>query len=340
MNVKRILIFNVNWLGDVLFSTAVIRNVRRNFPGSFIACIIPSRCYQVLKDNPNLDELIIFDEHDRHRGLLDKLRFVRQLKKKNFDAVFLLHRSLSRALICWLAGIPRRFGYDTKNRGFLLTKRIPAPDPNAMHRIDYYLNVIDKAGLRVEDRFPDIFYSEEDESASEQFLNKHQIEKKDFLVGLNPGGNWAPKRWPKERWARLADRIIEEFKAEVIITGGHNDITLAQDIKNLMKEKPISSCGVLNLKQSGALFKRLDLFITADTGPLHIANASATRKIIAIFGPTSADITGPYPLNNVIILCKDVGCRIPCYVVNCADNRCMKAVGVDEVMEQIRLLRK
>ena len=74
MNYKRILIFNVNWLGDVLFSTATIRNIRRNFPDSFIACVIPSRCYPVLKGNPHLDEIIIFDEKDRHQGVLGQRR--------------------------------------------------------------------------------------------------------------------------------------------------------------------------------------------------------------------------------------------------------------------------
>ena len=92
---QRILIFNVNWLGDVLFSTATIRNVRRNFPDAFIACVIPSRCYPVLKGNPHLDEVIIFDEKDRHRGIFAKLNFIRLIKSKKFDTVFLLQSRMS-----------------------------------------------------------------------------------------------------------------------------------------------------------------------------------------------------------------------------------------------------
>jgi ADP-heptose:LPS heptosyltransferase len=104
-----------------------------------------------------------------------------------------------------------------------------------------------------------------------------------------------------------------------------------------MQEKPILSCGIFNLKQLGAFTKRLDLFISADTGPMHIANTVGTKRIIALFGPTSAKITGPYPLKNVIILSKDVNCKIPCYVVDCKDNRCMKAITPEEVIEQVRL---
>jgi len=333
---KRILIFNVNWLGDVLFSTAVIRNVRRNFPDSFIACIVPSRCYPVLKGNPHLDEIIIFDEKDRHKGIFQLLNFVRSLKEKKFDVVFLLHRSFSRALIARLAGIPERIGHYTKKRGFLLTKKIIPPKKDSLHRIDYYLDIIEKAGLRIEDRHTEFFVSEQDLEFAQAFLNKHSIGKEDFVVAINPGGNWPPKRWPKDYWAELADKLIENFKAKVIITGSFSDLSLARHIGEKMIHKPIIACGVFNIKQFGALAKKADLFITADTGPLHIANSVGTKKIIALFGPTSPEVTGPYPLKNVTILQKEVGCKISCYEVDCKDNRCMKAITPGDVLKEIK----
>ena len=332
---KRVLIFNVNWLGDVLFSSAAIRNIRRNFPDSFIACIIPSRCYPVLKGNPNLDEIIIFDEKDRHKGVFTQLDFVRQLKDKQFDIVFLLHRSFTRALMCRLAGIPRRIGYSTHKRAFLLTDKIEIPKKDSLHRIDFYLNIIEKAGFKVEDRYTEFFISNEDIKFVEEFLNKQGVGGGEFLVAINPGGNWFPKRWPREYWSELADRLISGLGAKVVITGSHNDLSLAGHIKTRMKEKPLIACGVFNIKQLGALARRADIFITADTGPLHIANAVGAKNIIAIFGPTSPLITGPYPLKNVIVLKKDVGCKIPCYKVKCKDNRCMKAISPEEVFREI-----
>ena len=160
-----------------LFSTATLRNIRRNYPDSFIACIIPSRCYPILKGNPHLDELIIFDEKERQRSSLAKLRFVQLLKTKKFDVVFLLHRSFTRALICRLAGIPQRIGYYTKKRGFLLTKRIAPVGRDTLHRIDYYLNIIEKAGLRVKDRYLEFFIDDTDVKFVEDFLNKKSIGK-------------------------------------------------------------------------------------------------------------------------------------------------------------------
>lgn len=335
---KRILIFNVNWLGDVLFSTAAIRNIRFNFPDSFIACIIPSRCEPILKGNPHLDEIIIFDEKDRHRGVLARLSFVRFLKSKKFDIVFLLHRSFSRALICRLAGIPQRIGYRTPKRAFILTKKIIPPRKDELHRIDYYLNIIEKAGLKVSDRYLEFFISGQDLDFADRFLSNNLISKDDFLAVINPGANWLPKRWPREYWSQLADRLICEFKAKIVITGAHNDLSLVSDIKEKMKEKPLIACGIFNIKQLGALVKRADLFITADTGPLHIANASGAKRIIAIFGPTSKRITGPHPSKNAVVLQKDVRCKIPCYQARCKDNRCMKAITPADVIEQVKSL--
>ncbi len=331
-SLKRVLIFNVNWLGDVLFSTAAIRNIRRNYPGSYIACIIPSRCYPVLKGNPNLDEIIVFDERDRHKGIFRRFDFIRMLRSRNFDAVFLLHRSFSRALICRLAGIPERIGHYTRKRAFLLTRKIPPPKIDSLHRIDYYLDVIEKAGLKVEDRYTDFYFSDEDADFVKDFLSRRGIKPEDFLVVINPGGNWMSKRWPKDYWAQLCDMLVKRNKAKIVITGGHNDITLVTHIKQMMQTDPVIACGAFNIKQLGALAKEASVFITADTGPMHIANSVGAKRIIAIFGPTSPLITGPYPAKNTIILQKEVGCPIPCYNLKCRNNRCMKAVTPEEVL--------
>ncbi len=338
MDNKRVLVFNVNWLGDVLFSTAVIRNIKRNYSDSYIACVIPSRCGQILEGNPNLNEVIIFDEKGKDKGILAKLKFIRLLAGKKFDMAFLLHRSASRALICYLAGIPERAGHYTKKRAFLLTKKIMPPDRDSLHRIDYYLDVIEKAGLKVYDRHTEFFFSKEDEKRAEKFLENQAIIEKDFVAGVNLGGNWLPKRWPVSHWAALIDRLIGELGLKVIITGSDSDAALIKEAQGLMKQQPIVAAGVFSLKQFGVLCKSLDLFITADTGPLHIANASGAKKIIALFGPTDPAVTGPYPQENAIILKKDIGCKIPCYQVDCKNNRCMAAITPEEVLKQVKVI--
>jgi len=184
----------------------------------------------------------------------------------------------------------------------------------------------------------EFFFSKEDEKKVEKFLKDNAVIEKDFLVGVNLGGNWLPKRWPVSRWAALIDRLIGELGLKVIITGSDSDAALIKEAKGLMKQKPIVAAGEFTLKQFGALSRRLDLFITADTGPLHIANASGAKKIITLFGPTDPAVTGPYPQGNAVILKKDVGCKIPCYKVDCKDNRCMAAITPEEVLGQVKLI--
>ena len=102
-----------------------------------------------------------------------------------------------------------------------------------------------------------------------------------------------------------------------------------------MKSSAISACG-LSLKQFAALCARMSVFISADSGPLHIANAVNTKQIISLFGPTDPRLTGPVPADRVAIIQKNTGCMIPCYMVNCSDNRCMKAISVDDVLAAVR----
>jgi ADP-heptose:LPS heptosyltransferase len=129
--------------------------------------------------------------------------------------------------------------------------------------------------------------------------------------------------------------LIGQLQAKVIFTGSSSDMQLVRQITSLMAHKPVVASGVFNIKQLAALSKQAKVFIPADTGPLHIANAVGAR-IVAIFGPTSPLVTGPYPAENAVVLQKNVGCPIPCYKVRCNDNRCMKAVSPDDVLEAVK----
>jgi heptosyltransferase II len=333
---KRIVIFNVNWLGDVVFSTAVIRNVRFNYPHSYIACIIPPRCAPVLEGNPYLNEIILFDEKGSHKSIGGKLSFIRSLRQKKFDSVFLLHRSLTRAFIAWAAGIRERIGYTSAKRSFLLTQKIRPLEALRVHRIDYYLGVIQGAGLAVKDRHTDFFYGESDRRFVDTFLRDNAMQAGDVIIGLNPGGNWDPKRWQQESFALLADRLIGETGCRIVFTGSPEDAALVALIRGLMRSPSVSACGALSLKQFAALCGRLSVFISADSGPLHIANAAGAKKIVALFGPTDPQLTGPVPPDRVVIVRKNTGCMIPCYTVDCRDNRCMKAITVDDVLAAAR----
>lgn len=337
MEAKRILIVNVNWLGDVLFSTPFIRAVKNNFPNAYIACMVAPRCREVLQGNPCLDEIIVYDEKGIHAGLFGKIKFIRQLKGYDFDTVFLLHRSFTRTLMAYLAGIPERIGYYTPKRSALLTKAPKPPQPT-LHRAKFYLNLLKALGLRTDDNGCEFFISGQDESWADGFLKASGIKEGQRIIIFNPGGNWLPKRWPAANFGLLADEITEHFGSmvKILISGSEKDLELAQRISRIYKDA-ITACGLATLKQSAALFKKADLVISSDSGPLHIA-VSVGANVIALFGPTSPLVTGPYKATGkkVVILHKDVGCRVPCYDAGCVDYKCMSAITPQEVFEAVK----
>jgi len=334
MRFKRILVWEVNWIGDVIFSSAFLRAIRKRFPDAYIACITVQSCKEVLEVNPNINEVIIYDEKLVHKGLLKKLKIIIDLRRKRFDAVFLLHRSLTRTLICLMGGIRKRIGYAYKKRNVFLTHKLKTTD-KAHHRIEYFLGLARKMGADTEYQGIEFYVTDEDEAQAGQILNSNLVNDSDRLIAVNPGGNWAPKRWPARKYAELCDRLIQELKVKVIITGAEKDVDLYLNIQEQMHEKAISVCGRTTLRQLGCVFKRSELLISADSGPLHIALAMK-RKVIALFGPTSPEITGPYAGADCVVLQKDIGCVIPCYEVDCVTNRCMDAISVDEVFDQAK----
>jgi len=318
-----------------LFSTAVIKAIRRSFPDCFLASLLPPRCREILEDNPNLNEVILFDEKRARFGFISIIPFIFLLRKKRFDTCILLHRSMTRTLIAYLAGIPRRIGFSYRKRNFLLTDIIEIPDMNRTHRVDYYLKLAEAIGADTQGEVPQFYFRENDRSYVRHLLERAGVKSGDFCVVINPGGNWEPKRWPKENFSLLCDRLISDLSVKVIIVGAGKDKGLVEDIVMSMKTRPINLAGKINLKQLGALFTITNLVISADTAPLHIANSQGAR-VICLFGPTSPEVTGPYPKNNQRILQKDVGCKIPCYNLHCTDNRCMKALSVEDVLKAVR----
>jgi lipopolysaccharide heptosyltransferase II len=333
---RRILIVNVNWVGDVVFSTPLIKALRKKYPQAHIACMIPPRCKEALELNPRLNELIIYDEDGVHRSPLGKLRLIAGLKARRFDAAILLHRSFTRSFMVFLAGIPRRIGYQRRKRDFLVTDVVELP-PEDAHRVDFFLNLGKPLGIPTDDRNYEFFISEEDRRKARGILNTDGVGDSDKIIAINPGGNWDPKRWPRENFARAADEIADRFNAKIVITGAKKDIPLAQAIGTLMNRRPAIVCGKTTLRETAAIFEKAALVVSNDSGPLHIAVAMGAATV-AIFGPTSPKITGPIGLGRFIVLHEEVGCEIPCYDLSCAEYRCMEAIRPSDVLEAAQKL--
>ncbi|NQT90818.1 MAG: lipopolysaccharide heptosyltransferase II [Candidatus Omnitrophica bacterium] len=335
---KRILIIEVNWVGDVLFTTPAIRAIRQHNPDSFIAALVVGRCAEMLEGNPHINEIIPFEEDGAHRGIIGKISLILALRSKGFDTVISFHRSMSRMLMCALAGIPRRIGYYTKKRSWLLSDPVDMPKAQP-HRVEYFLNIVRPAGIDTENKDYEFFVPDESIASADEILEANGIAGDEEFFIINPGGNWPPKRWLKENFARLCEGLKSRYGKKILITGARKDEQLGWDIVGESNNSAISICAKTNLKELAAIMRKAALVIANDSGPMHIAVSQKT-PVVTLFGPTLPAITGPYGTSEYIVLHEWDECDIPCYDMNCEDYRCMKAISVDDVLAAAERLIK
>lgn len=328
---ERILVVNVNWLGDAVFASPVFKALREQFPQAQISCLAVPRIKEVLECVPGISEILLYDEKNADRWLWAKLRLIFKLQHKRFDAVFLLHGSWTRAWLMRCAGIPVRVGYASKGRAGLLTHPIALPSQD-VHKSDHYLGVLEGFGLKVSDRRVALTVSPQARQEVFAILQQEGLGPQEPYIVVHTSGNWDLKRWPQEHWAQLIQRVQTERRIRVVISEGPQDREWARQIARLSTVDPVVLAGKTNVHQLAALLEKALLVISADSGPLHIASAVA-KKIIGIYGPTTPMTTGPRGQAEAKIFHADVGCnRASCYFLACPDNVCMKAVDVTQVL--------
>jgi heptosyltransferase-1/heptosyltransferase-2 len=333
---NNILVVNVNWLGDAVFSIPVFKALKKTYPQARITCLCLPRVKEVLQYCPYVDKIIIYDEHGKHRLPWRKWKLIRYLRKEGFDAAFILHRSMTRALMVFLAGIPLRIGY-SKTKVFL-THPIPM-NADDIHRCDYYLKVLEGYGIKVQDRLCELRLKVEDMQALDSKLSKAGVGPREDFVVLNTGGNWGLKRWSADSFTLLAKRLAQASGSRIIFSGAKKDREDCQRMAQAADINAVVMAGETSLGESLALYKRAKAVISADSGPLHLAHSVGT-DVIGIYGPTRPQITGPRGSGRFQVLFKDVGCnKAPCYHLGCTNNLCMQSVTVDDVIQAFQKLR-
>ena len=333
----KILIFTKNWLGDVLFEIPAIQAIRENFPGARMVALAPARCREILEAVPFLDEARVFDERASERSIFSKVQFIAWLRREKFDKVFLFHRSLTRAFLAWLGGIPARIGFETSKRKWLLTTSVPPPR-EALHQVDYFLVLLKWAGLKV--RFGaeySFFFRPEDEAKASQLLEMNGLKEKSF-VALHIGANWEPKKWPAANFLKLAGLISQNFLCPVVLTGGSQEEPAAEEmVQKSNQVKLVSLCGKTSLGVLGALYQKAVFVVSSDSGPLHIASGVGT-PVVALFGPTSPALTGPRGTGKkVVIQFVPEGAAVPWMKEELPRGGWMERICPEEVFEKIQL---
>lgn len=328
MTYKRILVKGVNWVGDAIFITPALSALKSGFPKAKISLLVPEKVAEIYEENPDIDELIAY----RRKGnLKERIKLIRTLKKKRFNlGIIMQSTSYEPVILFYLARIPERMGYTHSLRNLFLTKIIERPK-EAQHEVDFFLGLIEALGVKIEKK--EVFMAEDREAKewAGNFLIENSYKESDPLIGIFPGAYFGPaKRWFPERYATLADRLIEDYRAKVVLFGEKNDLSLIQKIIDNMMATPINATGKTSLKQLRALIERCHLFITNDSGPLQIASTTRT-SIIALFGSSDPKKTGPWREEGCTIIYKRVPCS-PCFKRKCRSLVCFKAITVEDIL--------
>ena len=334
-----VLVRGVNWIGDAVMTIPALRALKRSLPGASLSLLVKPWVAPLFEKDPDIDEIIEYS--DEYRGLAGKLRLARILRYHDFDSAVLFQNAFDAALITFLAGIKSRIGYSRDGRGFLLTQAIPCDAAaRGLHHIDYYLDLIKKAGFTGRSDQPWLFLDLEERERARAVLEG----LKRPVIALNPGAAYgSSKRWLPERFAGVAARVITELNGSVVVLGGPNEAGIADDILKHVDASLAAPSSLLNLaartglRELMALIAESDILVTNDSGPMHIGYAVGT-PLVAIFGSTSPEHTGPVGKTDRVIR-KSIACS-PCFERECRKNElaCMDLITADEVYAEVREL--
>ncbi len=340
--IERIVVRGTNWVGDAVMTIPALRQLRRLFPGAHITLATRAWAEGLFADADFLDELQVHEGS----GLRSVVQQVRQWRKGNFDLAVLLPNSLETALVASLARVPLRIGYATDGRQRLLTHPLASPEWRATkHEVFFYLNIVAQLEwlIKHEQTFLDtepegsLEVSDDRKTTAREFLRARGVAEDKPLVALCPGSiNSRAKRWPAERYAALADRLIDDLGADILLVGSSGEAEVSLEVSGCMRNKPIVLTGETDLARLVAVLSLVDLLVTNDTGPAHIASA-LERPTLVIFGPTNPLTTRPFsPFGEIVREPPDCA---PCMLRDCPiDHRCMTAISPADVFERAKVL--
>lgn len=320
---RRILIVSTTGLGDSLWGSPAIRALRQAFPDAHLALLTSPIGMALYKNSPYLNQIHLL----KNASFLSALKLLPTLRKERFDTAYIFHLSQRMTLpLVYAAGPEIIRGTQGINKGldFLLTHPLPQKHH---HEIQRRLEISE-----VPDASPkmDLFITEEE---NEEAL--HHLPEGKCLIGMHPGAKDRFKQWHPKRFVELGRRLAKEKEATLIITGSQEEAPLAEQIAAGIPGA-LSVAGKLPVRSTAALIEKFDLFITNDTGPMHIAFAMKTPTL-ALFSPTDPILCGPYGINHGITLQKPPTC-IPCIRKKCQAPFCMEQLSPQAAYEKATTL--
>jgi heptosyltransferase-3 len=328
---KKILVIQLRRIGDVLMCTPALRALRSQYKDSHIAFLTEKESSHLLSLNPYLNEVIVLDR-ERYRNPLYSIKKIWEVRKSPFDLVIDFFGNPRSAYFSFFSRAKCRMGYDHALRRCLYNMTIKddkSPKYAAQSRLDA-LKILGIENCEVE---LDFFIPDEARLFAKKFFEENKIEPKNLLISISPTSRRHFNRWALERYAQLADWLISQFDALIILVWGPGEKEVVEKVKGLMKKNPIISGETKNLFELGAILEKCDLHIGNDNGTKHIAVAMG-KPTITIYGPHSP-ISWTYPdFSRHKFVKKKVDCP-DCESIkhNCTKLSCLDLITVEDVQK-------
>jgi heptosyltransferase-2 len=331
----KILIRATNWVGDAIMALPALRAVRKRFPDAHIAVVARPYVADIYRGQQICDQLVAYDPRGEHAGVFGGEQLARELRSQKFDVALLLQNAFDAAWLAWRAGIPERIGYARDGRRLLLTKAVPVPKPGEIpaHEQFYYLELVRRAGwLDKLTHEPYIALKVEPQarrSAADRLLSAGAQPGR-LRVAIGAGASYgSAKCWPPERFAEVANRLVAESDAQIILFGTVAEAPVSSAITAAMHSAPIDLTGQTAVADLPALLSQCHLFVGNDSGAMHVAS-SVGLPVVAIFGPT--DPLGTAPVTPRCTIVQEKPYCSPCFLRRCpTDHRCMTRISPSNV---------
>lgn len=341
-NQRRILIVRNDKVGDLIIATPAIKAIKRSFPEGRISALVSVYAKDVLLNNPYVDKVFMEDARGKHRGLRGIYALAGEIRKEKFDTAIVVFPFFRNALSVFLARIPLRISTGFRWYQFLFNRLTYLNRSKALkHEIDYAMDLAEIAGVKPLKGYPELFPSDDDFKYAEQFFSANDIKKgRDIVVGINPGSGLSARKWPENNYIDVSRLLIKSYGIKIIIFWGPGEEKMAEDMKKDIGAGCYAACET-NILQLAAIVSKCSLFITNNTGPMHIA-ASTDTPMIAIFDPKKA--CSPerwgYRDEKRIVLKPGIECEESCKRMKCGYGECMEMVTVDMVLNMSQKLLK
>ncbi|NOQ46406.1 MAG: glycosyltransferase family 9 protein [Desulfobulbaceae bacterium] len=345
---KRILIVKPSSLGDIIHTLPIVHCLKRSFPDCHLGWIVQEVFAAIVERDPDVDivyPITIPSTSDPRAGrwaYYHALRATvktaaalrRTFRNKPYDLILDLHASFRSGVLAVTnpGGIRIGFGDARELNPWFQHKKVKVPRP-AMHAVDKNLLFCARMGCSASSADFCLHSSEDDRLAVDDFLQQQGVVPGDKIVYVNPAARWKTKFWLAERWAELADRLVEQDGLQVVFAGSEGDLPYITAIAGYMKQLPLVAAGSLGLGGAAALLQRSAVYAGLDSGPMHMA-AMAGIPVVVLFGPTNPELVGPYGVAHQIIRATDVDC-LGCRKRHCDHLSCMQGISVRQVIDAV-----